>query len=138
MSPNLIRIILVEDHAMVRETYKQLFKDISHVEVAGECSNGKDAVNLAKEKNPDIALVDVNMLPVDGFQTTRNISEATPEVKVIGLSMNTHPSYARKMIDSGAKGYITKSSPFPEIIKAIETVHAGEIYICEEVKNRME
>lgn len=137
MEKNLIRIILVEDHEMVRASLKQLFKDIRHIEVVADCSNGLDAIELASELKPHVVLVDVNMTPIDGFETSRRLLNSEPAVRVIGLSMNTHPHYAQRMLDNGARGYVTKSSPFAEILRAIEEVHEGSVYICEEVRKKM-
>lgn len=132
-----IRIILVEDHEMVRASLRQLFKDIHHIDVVADCGNGLDAIQLAGQLKPHVMLVDVNMLPIDGFETSRRLMETDPAVRVIGLSMNTHPSYAQRMMENGACGYVTKSSPFSEILRAIEEVHKGETYICEEVRKKM-
>ncbi|MBI1344212.1 MAG: response regulator [Terrimonas sp.] len=136
MDQNPIRIILVEDHELVRQSLRQLFRDLQQFEVIADCGNGQDAVDLARRLRPDVMLVDVNMSPMDGFETTRHINEADPAVRVIGLSMNTQPQYAQKMIQNGAMGYLTKSSPFHEILTAIETVHSGEQYICEEIRKK--
>lgn len=137
MESSPIRIILVEDHEMVRASLKQLFRDIHHIDVVADCGNGLEAIELAAEIRPHIMLVDVNMLPIDGFETSRRIQEKDPAVRVIGLSMNTHPTYAQRMMDNGAWGYVTKSSPFAEILRAIEQVHKGNTYICEEVRKKM-
>lgn len=137
MSLTPIRIILVEDHEMVRASLVHLFRDVKHIDIVADCSTGHEALELASQHKPDIMLVDVNMVPMDGFETSRQISTADPSVKVIGLSMNTHPRYAQRMIDHGASGYVTKSSPFQEMVIAIESVFNGEQYICEEVRKKM-
>jgi len=138
MADKMIRIILVEDHRMVRESLKQLFEEVKRINVVASCDNGIEALKLAKEHQPDIMLMDINMSPVDGFETTRMITKSLSSIKIIGISMNNQPYYAEKMLNAGALGYVTKSSPFSEIVYAIETVSRGTRYICEEVKKKMQ
>ena len=97
--------------------------------LAGEASNGEEVIALAKEKSPDIILMDINMSPVNGFEATRRIKKENPAIKIIGLSMHNKPAYAKNMLQSGASGYVSKSSPHNEIIEAIKKVGAGEKYI---------
>ena len=81
--------------------------------------------------------MDINMSPINGFQATKKITTVTPSIKIIGISINNNPKYALKMIDHGAKGFVTKTSAFSELTYAIERVFAGETYICIEVRKRM-
>lgn len=137
MEKDRIRIILVEDHELVRASLKQLFRDVRHMEIVADCATGLEALQLAGLHNPHVMLVDVNMAPMDGFETARKMRLSNPAIHVIGLSMNTHPHYAQRMMDNGARGYVTKSSPFQEILRAIEQVFDGATYICEEVRKKM-
>jgi two-component system invasion response regulator UvrY len=128
-----IRIILVDDHKLAREAWKMLLGYEPTLDVIAECSNGEDAIARARELKPDIMLVDINMTPVNGFQVTQRVLADNPDAKIIGISVNNHPSYANRMIEFGAKGFVTKGSPFNEIVHAIEEVHKGEIYLCKEI-----
>jgi DNA-binding NarL/FixJ family response regulator len=103
--------------------------------VVGETNNGEDAVEIVKNLRPDIVLMDVNMVPVNGFDATQQINKFTPGSKVIAVSMHTMPAYAKRMMQLGAMGYVTKNSSKDEMIKAILEVSAGKKYICDEVKN---
>jgi DNA-binding NarL/FixJ family response regulator len=130
-----IRIILVDDHQVVRESWKYFLEKNDPFTVIAECENGKEAIEQAQRLLPDIMLMDINMNPVNGFEATRIIKEKTPSVKIIGLSVNNHPGYANKMMELGACGFVTKSSPFSELTAAIIKVFDGEKYVCEEIRN---
>ncbi|HVZ55550.1 MAG TPA: response regulator transcription factor [Chitinophagaceae bacterium] len=137
MSQPPIRIILVDDHQLVRESWSLLFKQDERFVIIGECANGAQAIDSALDLIPDVMLIDVNMSPMNGFETTQRITAANQGIRVIGVSMNNQPTYARKMLESGARGYVTKNSSFQEMTRAILEVHGGGQYICEEVKNKM-
>jgi DNA-binding NarL/FixJ family response regulator len=138
MSHPPIRIILVDDHQLVRESWSLLLKQDNRFQVLAECANGPEAVEKARSLLPDVMLIDVNMSPMNGFETTQRIATANESIKIIGVSMNNQPTYARKMIESGARGYVTKNSSFHEMTQAIVTVANGGEYICEEVKSKMQ
>lgn len=137
MNQNLIRIILTDDHQLVRETWKLLIETDPLLEVIAECSTGEEAINAAVQLNPDIILMDINMEPMNGFEATGEILKRNPSVKIIGVSVNNQVSYARNMLEAGARGYVTKNSSREEMIVAIKTVYEGNIYICEEIRNKM-
>jgi two-component system, NarL family, invasion response regulator UvrY len=130
-----IRIILVDDHQAIRQSWKFFLEKDERFIVVAQCGNGKEAIEQAHLLLPDIMLMDINMNILNGFDATEKITEKLPSVKIIGLSVNNHPGYADKMIGLGAKGFVTKSSPFSELTTAILKVHAGENYICDEIKN---
>jgi DNA-binding NarL/FixJ family response regulator len=125
MSKQPIRIILVDDHQLARESWSMLLGYDDRFAVIHETGNGQDAIDLANRFEPDIMLVDINMEPVNGFEVTQKVLEKNPGVKIIGISVNNHPSYANHMLELGAKGFLTKGSSFDEIIQAIEEVHNG-------------
>ena len=131
-----IRIILVDDHKLIRESCRLLLELDKRFTVIAECKNGTEAIEQAKKLLPDVMLMDVHMSPINGFEATKKITSFAPSVKIIGISTNNSPSYATKMLDNGAKGFVTKTSPFDELKIAIEKVHDGEIYICGEIKKR--
>jgi len=103
--------------------------------VIGETSDGNTAVDTCKSLDPDIVLMDINMSSMNGFDATKLIRKQCPRTKVIGVSMHSMPVYAKKMLQSGAFGYITKNSSKDELISGILEVYNGGTYICDEVKN---
>jgi two-component system, NarL family, invasion response regulator UvrY len=137
MSNSPIRIILVDDHKLVRQSWKMLLENNPRFQIIADFDNGESAIKEARQLVPDIMLVDINMTPVNGFAVTERIMETTPSIKIIGLSVNNQPKYAIKMMGLGAKGYLTKTSSLEEINHGIMKVHKGELYICEEVRKNM-
>lgn len=134
MSGETIRIVLADDHKIVREAWKTLLENNPRFTVVADCENGEMAILYARELLPDILLVDLNMTPVNGFDVTRHVSDYHPSVKVIGLTLNNQPKYAIRLLKLGARGFLTKTSPLEEIILGILEVYEGNIYICDEVK----
>jgi len=137
MSITPIRIILVDDHDQVRQSWKELLEINQDFQIIAECDNGNSAIDLAKDLKPDVMLVDINMSPVNGFTVTKEIVQHSPSVKILGLSINNDPNYASRMIGLGAKGYITKNAAFDELAEAIYEICKGNIYICRELRPRM-
>lgn len=132
-----IRLVIVDDHQMMRETWKMILQRDPRIEVIAECASGAEAITCADAETPDVMLMDINMTPVNGFEATRKIVKAHPDIKIIGLSINNQPTYARNMLQLGAKGYVTKNSPSTELLEAIFCVCNGEVFICKEMKEKM-
>jgi two-component system invasion response regulator UvrY len=130
-----ISIMIVDDHTLIRETWSFLLGRDENFEVIAEVGEGEQAVEIAKQKRPNIVLLDINMVPLNGFDILKLIRKFSPGSKVIAVSMHSQPAYAKKMLRLGAKGYVTKNSPRQEMIDAIKDVNTGNIYICQEVKN---
>jgi DNA-binding NarL/FixJ family response regulator len=130
-----ITILLVDDHKLIRDSWSFILNSDSRFVVIGETSSGEEAIEIAKEKRPRIILMDVNMSPINGFDATKQIHKLSPESKIIAVSMHTMPAYAKRMLQLGAMGYVTKNSSKEEMIGAIVEVNNGKKYICEEVKN---
>ena len=130
-----ITILLVDDHKLIRDSWSFLLNSDPRFRVIGESSGADDAVEFAKKNRPNIVLMDVNMTPVNGFDATRMIRKYSPGSKVIGVSMHAMPAYAKRMLQMGAMGYVTKNSSREEMINAIIEVDSGKKYICEEVKD---
>ena len=129
----VITILIADDNSFMRESLRFLIARVENFKFLGEAVSGFEAISLAKELSPDIILIDINMAPVNGFEATRKILKQNPTAKIIGLSVHKQPSYAKNIIQLGAKGYLTKSSPHKEIILAINLVAEGKEYICEEL-----
>jgi len=132
-----IRIILADDHKIVRESWKMLLENNAGFRIIADCNNGQDAIDLAIRLVPDIMLVDINMEPVNGFHVAETLTKTAPAIKIIGLSVNNLPKFAAHMFRLGAKGFLTKTSTLDEINHGILEVYKGNSYICDEVRNRM-
>lgn len=130
-----ITILLVDDHKLIRESWSFILNSDHRFLVIGETSNAEQALEIAREKKPAIVLMDINMTPINGFDATKMIRKYSPATKVIGMSMHSMPAYARRMLQMGAMGYVTKNSSKDELLNAIMEVKEGRKYICEEVKN---
>jgi DNA-binding NarL/FixJ family response regulator len=130
-----ISIMIVDDHTLIRETWSFLLGKNENFDVVAECGDGERAIELARDKRPDVVLLDINMAPMSGFDVLKMIRKYSPGSKIIGVSMHSQPAYAKKMLRLGAKGYVTKNSPRQEMLEAISEVNNNHIYICQEVKN---
>lgn len=138
MKHDKIRVIIVDDHRMVRETWKMLLEGYNDLQVIKEYGSGAEAIHAASSLDPHVILMDVNMNPVNGFQATQAILEKSPHIHIIGMSVNNQPGYAKNMMQLGAKGYVTKNSSREEMFQAISEVMQGKTYICKEVLDQME
>lgn len=127
--------MIVDDHTLIRETWSFLLSRNESFEVIAEVGDGQQAIELARDKRPNIILLDINMAPLNGFDILKMIRKLSPGSKVIAVSMHSQPSYAKKMLRLGARGYVTKNSPRQEMLDAINEVYNGQVYICQEVKN---
>jgi two-component system invasion response regulator UvrY len=137
MKTEAIRVIIADDHKMIRETWRLLLSDLPNIDVIAECTSGAEAMTMVPELLPDVVLMDINMSPVNGFEATRKLTRICPKVAIIGISINNQVGYARNILQLGAKGYVTKNSSKEEMVKAIEEVCQGKTYICEEVRQKM-
>jgi len=130
-----VSIMIVDDHTLIRETWSFLLGKNENFDVVAECGDGERAIELARDKRPDVVLLDINMAPMSGFDVLKMIRKFSPGSKIIGVSMHSQPAYAKKMLRLGAKGYVTKNSPRQEMLEAISEVSNNRVYICQEVKN---
>lgn len=137
MQNKSIRVIIVDDHELVRQTWKMLLHEHHSIDIIKEYASGAEAINEAVSADPHVILMDINMTPVNGFEATRKILKTAPHIKIIGVSVNNQPSYARNIMQLGAKGYVTKNSSREEMVKAIHEVMNGKTYICQEVLQKM-
>jgi len=134
MSTATIRILLADDHRLIRESWKNILENNLRFRVVADCDNNESAIRQAQELLPDIMLIDINMLPEKGFRIATQVVRDLFSVKVIGISVNNQPKYAIRMVELGAKGFFTKTSSLEEIIHGITEVNQGSTYICEEVR----
>lgn len=132
-----ISVLIADDHKLIRETWSYILNNDARFMVVAECGDSEQAVEMSKLKRPNIVLMDINMTPISGFEATERIRRVSPVSRIIGVSMHSQPAYAKKMLQIGARGYVTKNSSREEMIRAILDVHNGNKYICEEIKNNI-
>jgi two-component system, NarL family, invasion response regulator UvrY len=135
MNMKIISVVVVDDHKLVREMWRELFARNPGIEVTGESGVFDEAIELIEVKRPDVVLLDINLSKVSGFEAVPLIRKYSPGTRVIAVSMHSQPAYAKKMLQLGAKGYVTKNSSRAEMLEAIDKVIQGGTYICSEIKD---
>ncbi len=125
-----VKILMVDDHKIVREGLCALVNNEPDMEVIGQAQDGREAIRLTRELRPDVIVMDVNMPGMDGVDATRRIVKDFPEARIIALTMYPKKSFVTEMLSAGASGYILKDNAFTELVKAINAVMAGETYLC--------
>ena len=130
---DVISVLVVDDHALVREGLCQLFTLHEDIQVVGEVADGVEALRTIRHLRPDVVLMDISMPIVDGVAVTRQITHDMPEVAVIMLTMHRDQQHIVQAMKSGARGYLLKSSPISEVVQAIRTVYAGGTLIEAEM-----
>ena len=128
-----IRVVLVDDHELVRTGVRRILDDASGITVVAEASSGEQAVAEANAHKPDVVLMDIHMPGIGGIEATRKILRATPKTKVIALTVHGDKPYAVQLLKGGAQGFLTKGCPADAVIKAIRAVHAGQRYVGSDV-----
>jgi two-component system invasion response regulator UvrY len=114
-----ITILIADDHTLVRETWSFILNSDPRFFVVAECGSGEEAVEMAKNLRPAIVIMDINLPGINGIEATQQIRKFSPGSKILGVSLHTQPTYARKMMQKGAMGYVTKNSSREEMFKAI-------------------
>lgn len=126
MSDDPIRILIVDDHAIVRKGARALLMEVADMEVAGEAADGAEAIRMAQEVNPDVILMDLMMPNVDGIEAIRRIKEAQPDARILALTSFAGDDKVFPAIKAGALGYLLKDSDPGELVRAIRQVEQGE------------
>ena len=124
-----IRVMLVDDHDVVRTGLKALLSVEEDMEVIAEATNGAEAIDKIPEVNPDVIVMDITMPTMDGMEATRQISKKFPDSKVLSLTVHEDKQYFFEMLSAGAKGYISKQAASEELVSAIRAVAAGDVYL---------
>ncbi len=124
-----IRIILADDHTILREGLNSSLQKREDMEVVGQADNGMETVEMAKELSPHVIVMDIGMPDLNGIEATRQILRDSPDVKIIGLSMHSGKRFVTEMFKAGAKGYLPKDSEFDELVEAINAVMDGKTYL---------
>ncbi len=134
----MIRVLLADDHTVLREGLREVLGAQSDITVVGEASDGRSAVALAERLRPDVNVMDVGMRGLNGIEATRQIRGRYPEIRVLGLSMHSGVRYVRDMLEAGASGYMLKIAASLEVCRAVRAVSEGGIYMCVRVARYVE
>lgn len=137
MSDRAIRVLLVDDHTIVRQGLKLILAAQPDFEVIGEAANGREAAELAEKLRPDIVLMDVQMPDLNGIEATRRMVAANSRIRVLVLSMHKEALYVREVLKAGARGYILKDAIDTELLNAMRSVARGDGYISPAVSGAL-
>jgi DNA-binding NarL/FixJ family response regulator len=135
--PRKLRLLLVDDHAIVREGLRSLLGTDNRFEIVGEASDGLSAVNVAESLNPDVVVMDVSMPGLNGAQLARRLKESRPQVRTLALTVHEEGGYLRSLVDAGASGYVLKRSAASELLRAIEVVGEGGTYLDSSIAGQL-
>jgi two-component system invasion response regulator UvrY len=133
----MIRILVADDHAIVRNGLKQIVSDTTDMIVAGEASNGREALNKALEEGYDVVLLDITMPDRSGLDVLKEIKSQKPELPVLILSIHPEEQYAVRALKAGAAGYLTKESAPEELIRAMQKVSSGDKYVTSSLAENL-
>jgi len=132
-----ISVLLVDDHAVVREGYRRLLEETVDLKVTAEASSGEEAYRLFSEQPVDVVVMDVNLPGMSGIETARRLLTRTPSAKVLVFSMHDDAMFASRALQAGARGYVTKSSAPEVLVEAVRSAAVGKIYISQDVAQQL-
>ncbi|HEY9141974.1 MAG TPA: response regulator transcription factor [Bryobacteraceae bacterium] len=130
-----IRILLADDHPVVRRGFQMILAEQSDMEIVGEAGNGREALELAAKLKPDVVVMDVAMPKLNGIEATRRMADDAPHARVLALSMHKDSVYVREILRAGARGYLLKDSVAADLVSAVRAVAAGEGYLSPAVSD---
>jgi DNA-binding NarL/FixJ family response regulator len=125
----MTRVLLVDDHALIRDGLRRLLQDCPDIEVAGEASNGQEALRLLRQLHPDVTVMDLSMPGLDGIEATKRIISEGLGTRVLILTMHANEEYAVRVLQAGARGFVGKGAPSQEVVTAIRKIAAGGCYL---------
>ncbi len=132
-----VKLLLVDDHPLVRDGVRVRLEAVPHFEVVGEAGDAEAALQAARSLAPDLALMDIGMRGMNGIALTEKFAEEFPEIAVLVLSMHDNLEYVRQVIRAGARGYVLKDAPASELVEAIDAVLAGRPFYSAQLAMRM-
>jgi two-component system invasion response regulator UvrY len=133
----MIKVLLTDDHALVRTGIRRLLEDSQHVTIVGEADSGEEGVKLAQQLKPDVILMDVNMPGIGGVEACRRILQRDSSQKIIVLTIHNEQTFPKRMLEIGAKGYLTKECGVDEMLLAIKQVNDGGAYIAPSIAQQL-
>ncbi|HXB56306.1 MAG TPA: response regulator transcription factor [Vicinamibacteria bacterium] len=132
-----IRVLICEDHALFREGLRAILRDHTHIEIVGDATTGREAVEKTKRLRPDVVLMDLEMPEMSGLEATRRIRQADARVKVLVLTLYDDEEVVARCLDAGAAGYVLKDGPSEQLLLAMEAVHKGQRYLSPAVLTKV-
>lgn len=137
MGKIMTKIMLVDDHDLVRTGVRRLLEDNPDLEIVGEACSGEEAISLVRELNPDVVLMDLNMPGIGGLEATKKIKHLSPQVRIIIVTMVDDTMFPQRLLKAGASGYLTKGAKTEEIMRAIRDVMVNKRYVSPDLALRM-
>jgi two-component system, NarL family, invasion response regulator UvrY len=137
LKDNMIKVLLVDDHELVRSGIEALLNAVDDITVIAVCDCGEQALEFIDTDPPDVILMDINMPGMGGFEACRRILHTLPEIKIIGLSVHNNGPIPQQLLKLGVEGFVSKGSPVNEMVRAIRTVMSGKRYLCQDVASNM-
>lgn len=133
----MITVLLADDHGIVREGLRRVLEDSSDIKVIAEASDGESAFDLAMEKQPDVAVIDISMPGMDGLEVVARMNAYCPKIPVLILTMHEEEQYVIRAVEAGAKGYVTKQSAPEQLVAAVKKIHSGGRYLTEKANEAL-
>lgn len=133
----MIKIIVVDDHDLVRTGIARMLGDVAGIKVVGEASNGEDGLKVIRDLEPDVVLMDAKMPGIGGLEATRKLLRQNADVKVIAVTACGEEPFPSRFLQAGASGYLTKGAALDEMVKAIRLVHSGQRYISPDIAQQL-
>jgi len=133
----MIKVMLVDDHDLVRTGIKRLLEDHPDIKIVGEATSGEQALELVTENDPDVVLMDINMPGIGGLEATRKLLQRKPKLKIIVVTMHEDELFAQRLLKAGAMGYLTKGAKVDEILQALQAVMANQRYLCPSIAQQI-
>jgi len=132
-----VKLLLADDHKIVRQGIKKLLEEEPDLQVAGEAANGREAVKKATELKPDVILMDITLSNLNGLEATKQIKKVLPDVKVIMLTMHKNEEYVLQSFQAGASGYILKEGAVEELVSAIRSIHQDQSFLSPSISKTL-
>lgn len=132
-----IRVVLVDDHAMVRQGLAQVLQDSEEIKVVGQAGDGLEAVNLVKSEQPDVVVLDYTMPRMDGITAIEQIRKLCPNTKILVLTVHENIHYAVQVLEAGAHGFVVKAAAVQELVQGVCSVHQGRVYVSPLISEKM-
>jgi DNA-binding NarL/FixJ family response regulator len=134
---NMIKVVVVDDHTILRQGIKALLDNQEGIEVVGEAKDGREALKIIEETLPDVILMDIAMPGLNGLEATRRIKKKFPKTKVLVLTMYTNEEYIFQILNAGANGYLVKETAFQDLISAIKAVYRDEAFMSPSISKKV-
>lgn len=131
----MTKILLADDHVLVRQGFKMILSAQPDLQIVGEASNGREALELAEKLQPDLVIMDVTMPELNGIEATRRLADVAPRARVLALSMHKDAVYVREILRAGARGYLLKDSADADLIAAVRSIAKGEAWLSPAVSD---